>query len=210
MKKILDLNDAETVQVDQATSWSFYFEGERYFEGTRSFLTAGGIEKPLLNAYRMLAHLGSRRIEATSTAAWPVVRLDARRRRQHAGGGRRPRLPDEDGTVAVLVWRHTDDQYQTARTRPRSSWPCRRAAGGRLPFCGTAGSTRDHSNAHTVWQDLGSPQDPTDEQLAAIRPARVSRSSSRPRDVTVDGRRAAPRPLSCRCPRSRCWSWSPD
>src|SRR5690606_5084108 len=39
-KKILDLNAAGPVQVAQATSWSFYFEGERWFEGTRSFLTA--------------------------------------------------------------------------------------------------------------------------------------------------------------------------
>src|SRR5690606_1348810 len=30
----------------QATSWSFYFEGERFFEGTRAFLTADRIEKP--------------------------------------------------------------------------------------------------------------------------------------------------------------------
>ena len=91
MKKILDLNATETVQVEQATSWSFYFEGERYFEGTRSFLTAGGVEKPFLNAYRMLARLGHRRVLATSDAAWEIGELDETDGSQHAGGGRRAR-----------------------------------------------------------------------------------------------------------------------
>ena len=113
MKKILDLNATEIVSVAQATSWSFYFEGERYFEGTRSFLTAGGIEKPFLNGYRMLSKLGANRVAATSTAAWRVSELD------DTDGSSMPEEIDslasrhEDGTVAVLVWRHTDDQYQT-------------------------------------------------------------------------------------------------
>ena len=124
MKKILDLNATEIVSVDQATSWSFYFEGERYFEGTRSFLTAGGIEKPLLNGYRMLSH-----------ARRPTDRgdLDGRRGRSSdlddTDGSSMPEevdslaSADEDGTIAVLVWRHTDDQYQTdeAETAGRMS-----------------------------------------------------------------------------------------
>ena len=41
MKKLLDLRrDRSGAQVDQATTWSFYFEGERFFEGTRSLFTA--------------------------------------------------------------------------------------------------------------------------------------------------------------------------
>ena len=92
MKKILDLNATETVSVAQATSWSFYFEGERYFEGTRSFLTAGGIEKPFLNGYRMLSTLGANRVAATSSAAWHGRRAGRHRRQQHAGGDRQPRL----------------------------------------------------------------------------------------------------------------------
>ena len=186
-KKILDLNDAETVSVDQATSWSFYFEGERFFEGTRSFLTAGGIEKPLLNAYRMLAHLGSRRIEANSTGAWSITQLDS------ANGASMPEevdtlaTKDEDGTVAVLVWRHTDDQYQTADTETRVE----------VHLAGLDAAVHkvqhfridlDHSNAHTVWQSLGSPQDPTDEQLAAIHHRQRLESLTAPQDATpADG-----------------------
>src|SRR5690349_9565988 len=114
MKKILDLNDTEPAKVAYATSWSFYFEAERYFEGTRSFLTAGGIEKPFLNAYRMLSLLGPDRLRATSNAAWHVNELD------ETDGSSMPEEVDalasrsNDGTVAVLLWRHIDDQYQTS------------------------------------------------------------------------------------------------
>ena len=167
MKKILDLNELETVQVERATSWSFYFEGERYFEGTRAFLTAGGVEKPLLNAYRALARLGERRIDASSDAAHAVTLLD------EAQGRSMPEEIDvlasrgEDGTVAVLVWRHTDDQYHGDDHEADVSV--------NIAGLDAAGYTLQHyridaghSNAHTIWAGQGSPQLPTEEQIAAI------------------------------------------
>jgi xylan 1,4-beta-xylosidase len=186
-KKILDLNDVETVSVDLATSWSFYFEGERFFEGTRSFLTAGGIEKPLLNGYRMMTRLGSRRIQATSTMEWPISQLDS------VDGCSMPEevdtlaTRDEDGTVALLVWRHTDDQYQVAETET--------PVDVNMTGLDAAGYTlqhfridKAHSNAHTVWQSLESPQDPTEVQLAAIKERQGLESLAEPQNVTpTDG-----------------------
>jgi xylan 1,4-beta-xylosidase len=166
-KKILDLNAVETVSVEQATSWSFYFEGERFFEGTRSFLTAAGIEKPLLNAYRMLALLGSRRIAAESTARWAVSQLDA------AAGRNMPEEIDTlasrslDNTVTVAVWRHTDDQYQL----DDHETPVEVIITGLDATAYTLQHFRidySHSNAYSVWRSIGSPQDPTDEELMLI------------------------------------------
>ena len=90
MKKLLDLNEQSPAKVAQATTWSFYFEGERYFEGTRGLFTASGIEKPLVNAYRMLSRLGDHsapddlqpRLVAGPPGPAP---------RRHARRGRRPR-----------------------------------------------------------------------------------------------------------------------
>ena len=53
----------------EADLWSFppkdYGKwGERFFEGTRRLFTASGVEKPVLNAYRMLARLGDTRLAA--------------------------------------------------------------------------------------------------------------------------------------------------
>ncbi len=186
MKKILDLNLLEDVQVQQATSWSFYFEGERFFEGTRSFLTAGGIEKPFLNAYRALARLGERRVEATSDAAHPVTLLD------EANGRSMPEEVDalasrsSSGTVAVLVWRHTDDQYQ----RDDDDADVTLEVAGLDAERYTLSHLRidaDHSNSHTVWVAQGSPQLPTEDQLAAIRSRQGLEELEPPREVRPSG-----------------------
>ncbi|MCD0445420.1 hypothetical protein LO763_17550 [Glycomyces sp. A-F 0318] len=166
MKKLLDLSASHRGNIEQATTWSFYFEGERYFEGTRSWITQGGIEKPFMNAYRLFARLGERRLAAESDAAWPIDDLS----------GREHGMPEEvdalasiaaDGTVAALVWRHTDDQYAEDAE----------ATGTALDFTGLAASSyavteyridAEHSNSHTVWRELGSPQDPDADTLAKI------------------------------------------
>lgn len=188
MKKVLDLNEQETVQVEQATSWSFYFEGERYFEGTRAFLTAGGVEKPFLNAYRALAELGERRVEASSDAAHPVSALD------DADGRSMPEEIDVlasrsgSGRVAVLVWRHVDDQYHRDDVDARVQLSVAGLGEGEHVLRHWR-IDADHSNAHTVWTSLGSPQLPTDEQLAQIKERQGLESLEPERRVSPDGGR---------------------
>ncbi len=74
----------------------------------------------------------------------------------------------EDGTVAVLVWRHSDDQYQTDETETAVSVTVKGLQGKEYEVSHYRVDA-EHSNAHTVWKSLGSPQDPTDDELAAIK-----------------------------------------
>ena len=93
MKKLLDLDARGGARVHQATTWSFYFEGERFFEGTRSLFTAQGIEKPVLNAYRMLSRLGDTRLAVESSpgvVAGPASTAARRRCRRRSTRSRRP------------------------------------------------------------------------------------------------------------------------
>jgi xylan 1,4-beta-xylosidase len=134
----------------------------------------------------MLAHLGARRVEAVSSAQWPVAELDA------VNGRSMPEEVDtlaslgEDGTVAVLVWRHTDDQYRVSDTETPVDVSVRGLTGSRY----TVRHYRvdaSHSNAHTVWKALGSPQDPTDEQLAAIKQRQGLEELEPAFDISVSG-----------------------
>jgi xylan 1,4-beta-xylosidase len=166
MKKLLDLNARSAAQVHQATTWSFYFEGERFFEGTRSLFTAQGIEKPVLNAYRLLGRLGDTRVAAESSRAWPLDRLDD-------GDAAMPEEIDALATssghgVSVLVWRHADDQYAADARAAEITLTIER-----LPFGGRARVTHwridaAHSNSHAAWRALGGPQDPSPAELRAI------------------------------------------
>jgi xylan 1,4-beta-xylosidase len=169
MKKLLDLSDRSGAHVDQATTWSFYFEGERFFEGTRSLFTAQGVEKPVLNAYRMLSRLGHTRLAVDSSHAWPLEKLD----------DGEPGMPEEIDALAtfngrdcvtLLAWRHADDQYLTHAGETDVTFRVER-----LPFGSRRVRLRHwridarHSNSHTAWRLLDAPQDPTDTQLRAIK-----------------------------------------
>ena len=170
MKKLLDLNEVcGGAQAHQATTWSFYFEGERPFEGTRSLFTAHQIEKPVLNGYRSLARLGVRRLGVVSDAVWPLSRLDD-------GEAGMPEEVDALATsngldrVTILLWRHADDQYLVD---PAETDVTLRLDA--LPFETNTVRIRHwrvdarHSNSYSAWQEAGAPQDPSEGQLAMIK-----------------------------------------
>lgn len=165
MKKLLDLDETKTARLRAATAWAFYIEGERCFEGTRSLATYGGIEKPVLNAYRMLGRLGRWRLRATSSAAWPVRLIDEAES-----------VPEEvdvlaarsdDGRVSALVWRHDDDQHRD----PAGDRPVRVRVRGLGDGPVLVRHTRldgAHANSHRAWQALGAPDYPSQREIEEI------------------------------------------
>src|SRR5207245_9042809 len=58
----------EQVRLAGSVSWSFEFEDQPYFEGFRELAT-NGIDKPVLNAFRIFGMLGNERVRLTSSAA---------------------------------------------------------------------------------------------------------------------------------------------
>ncbi len=86
-------------------SWSFEFEGKDYFEGFRSLAT-NGVDKPVLNVFRMLGMMGGERVSVESSGAVPLetmlstgVRGDADVNGLAAREGR---------SADVLVWDYHD------------------------------------------------------------------------------------------------------
>lgn len=71
-----ELSRREGVAIEGSVMWAFLFEGQPYFEGFRDLAT-NGIDKPVLNAFRMLGMLGGQWLEATSShrrcAPWAAM-----------------------------------------------------------------------------------------------------------------------------------------
>ena len=91
----------------------------------------------------------------------------------------------EDGALAILVWRHTDDQYQ----RAEAATPVRLAVSGLDRSAYRLTHLRidhDHSNAHTVWASLGSPLDPDPDQIAKIQARQGLEEFEPVRELAVD------------------------
>src|SRR5882762_9902286 len=157
----------EQVRLDGSVSWSFEFEDQPYFEGFRELAT-NGIDKPVLNAFRMFGLLGSERVKVSSTGALPtgqVVSAGVRQRSDISAIATR-----KDDEVEVLIWNYHDDDL---------------AANGAsidLKVDGLpAGATRgvfehfridsNHSNAFTAWKEMASPQSPSPAQYEQLQSA---------------------------------------
>ncbi len=167
LKALIDLQDRHAVHLISMLSWSFEFEDTDYFEGFRSLAT-NGIDKPILNLFRMLGLLSGDRVQASSTGAVPLDALLAT--------GVRAR-PDVDAlatrnthSAAVLLW-----NYHDVNT-PLPPAPVTVSIHG-LP----AGLHRvllthyrideAHSNAYTAWLAMSSPQHPDAAQIASLQSA---------------------------------------
>ena len=167
LNNILFLASRERVNVLGAVTWAFEFEGQPYFEGFRTLAT-NGVDKPVLNAFRMFGLLGEQRITATSSGALrseDVVRDGVRGQPDIGVIAAR-----KDHEVEVLIWNYHDDDLPYAETAidlAVSGLP-EKASRGLLEHFRVDAS---HSNAFTVWKEMGSPPSPTDGQYEQLQRA---------------------------------------
>lgn len=153
LDKILALAQSEHVNFKGAVTWAFEFENQPAFAGFRELAT-NGVDKPVLNAFRMLGMLGKERLNVTSSAALgteSVVREGVRNSAEiNAIAARKAR------EVEILVWNYDDDDVSSD------------AANIDLEISGLPAEVRralmehfrvdgDHSNAFTAWRAIGSP-----------------------------------------------------
>ena len=105
IKGLMDLEGRHGVNLISMLSWSFEFEDKDYFEGFRSLAT-NGIDKPVLNIFRMLGLMSGNRAAVTSSGQVPLDDILA--------SGIRVQ-PDVDALAtrggneaAILVWNYND------------------------------------------------------------------------------------------------------
>ena len=61
------------VNFEGAVTWAFEFEDQPYFDGFRDLAT-NGVDKPVLNVFRMFGMMGGNRVEARSSGALDSTR----------------------------------------------------------------------------------------------------------------------------------------
>ncbi|MEA1648717.1 beta-xylosidase [Nitrospirillum sp. BR 11164] len=164
-KRLFELADRHGVNLAAMLSWSFEFEGRAYFEGFRD-LSTNGVDKPILNFFRMAAMLRGTRVATTGATIRNAADIIAHGVRD---------APDIDALAtadargaAVMVW-----NYHDAAT-PADPTPVALTLTG-LPKAAVRVRLSHyriddhHSNAYTAWQAMGSPQNPTPAQLADLK-----------------------------------------
>jgi len=167
IKALFELQDRSKVNLAAMISWSFEFEGKEYFEGFRT-LSTNGIDKPVLNVFRMAALMQGERVRTTSSGQIPLDDLMSKGVRQ---------APDVDALAtksaheaAVMVWNYHDDDLPAA-SAPVQVTVAGIPAGVKKVLLEHYRIDDTHSNAYTVWKAMGSPQSPTPEQYAQLKEA---------------------------------------
>ncbi len=167
LNNILFLASRERINFLGAVTWAFEFEDQPYFEGFRTLAT-NGVDKPVLNTFRMLGLLGNQRVKATSSGALrseDVIRDGVRGQPDISVIATR-----KEHEAEILIWNYHDDDL------PAEAIPIDLLVSG-LPTKTSHGLLEQfridvgHSNAFTVWKDLGSPQSPTEEQYEQLQRA---------------------------------------
>jgi xylan 1,4-beta-xylosidase len=166
-KALLDLEGRHGVNLISMLSWSFEFEDHDYFEGFRDLAT-NGVDKPILNLFRMMGLMSGDRASATSSGAVPLDTLLSTGVRES---------PDVDAlatrdarSAAILVWNYHDVNKPGPSAQANITIKGIPAGVHRV-LLEQFRIDETHSNAYTAWQAMGSPQHPTDEQYAQLKAA---------------------------------------
>jgi xylan 1,4-beta-xylosidase len=167
IKGLFELQDRNNVNLAAMISWSFEFEGKDYFEGFRTLAT-NGVDKPVLNVFRMAGLMSGQRVMTASTGQVALNDILTTGVRQ---------APDVDALAtradheaAVMLWNYHDDDLPAT------------AANVEVTIAGIPAEVKrvllehyriddTHSNSYTVWKAMGSPQSPTSEQYAHLKQA---------------------------------------
>ncbi|MFQ5928602.1 MAG: beta-xylosidase [Acidobacteriota bacterium] len=165
--KILELSDRYRSNLEGVLTWAFEFEGQPYFAGFRTLAT-NGINKPILNLFRMLGLMRGERLEVESTGA---VDLDQILR---AGVREKPDISaiasGRDGEVSILVWHYHDDDLPGPEAAIQVILEGIPVSAQRV-LLRHYRIDEHHSNAYTVWKNMGSPQEPKRWQYSRLRAA---------------------------------------
>src|SRR5437879_3258000 len=177
MKASYALAAREQVRLAGSVTWSFEFEDQPYFEGFRELAT-NGLDKPVLNAFRMFGLLGSERVKVSSTGALPTEQVVSSGVRQQPDISAIATRKNQE--VDIMIWNYHDEDDDAAAA------PIDLAITGLLEAMHIARMhiapmhialvehfriDARHSNAFTAWKQMGSPQSPSSEQYDQLQSA---------------------------------------
>jgi len=207
MKGLFELADRDHVNLLSMLTWAFEFEDKPYFDGYRTLAT-NGVDKPILNFFRMAGLMKGDRIAASSSAA---ISLDSILKSSVR------KEPDIDtlatsapGQTTVLLWNYHDEDVPAPGADIAVSIKGVPATAHRV-LLQHYRIDNDHSNAYTVWKEMGSPQNPTPEQYARLQAAGQLELLESPRWITPDNGEIK---LNVQLPRQGLsllrFTWSPE
>lgn len=163
----LDLAARRGMNLAGIVTWAFEFENQRWFEGFRSLAT-NGVDKAVLNLFRMLGLMGGERVETSSDGAASLDSVLS------AGVRSEPDInalaTRRSSSAAVLVWNYHDDDVDVSPS-PVTLLVTKLPENTKAVLIRHYRIDNGHSNAFGIWKTIGAPQTPTPEQYKRLEAA---------------------------------------
>ena len=159
--------DRAGINLQGIVTWAFEFEDQPYFAGYRDLAT-NGVDKPVLNIFRMAGLMSGDRLQAISDSAMtPETIIESNVREKPLVDALATRSTRD---ISVLAWHYRDDDVDGPPAKVT------------LDISGVPASARrillrhyridsSHSNAFTVWKAMGSPEHPDASAYAKLEAA---------------------------------------
>lgn len=178
--RMYELADKHRMNLQAATSWSFTFPDQPWFDGFRELAT-NGVDKPVLNVFRMFGMMGGDRVEVRGNpmGADEIIANAVRGDRADISA-----LASRDGAeAAVMVWNYHDDDLPAADAPV--SLTVENVPVGRALLHHYRIDDR-HSNAYALWLEMGAPQQVSRAQYEELEKAGKLEMLDAPKYVSVE------------------------
>ncbi|GAB2978830.1 beta-xylosidase [Mucilaginibacter puniceus] len=174
------LADEIGINFKGAVTWAFEFEDQPWFYGFRDLAT-NGVDKPVLNVFRMFGKMSGKRVEVEGSRMYPLrtfVDSSARGPQTDIGG-----LAAKSAKEAsLMIWNYHDMDIQAPAELVAVTFTGLKATNVTLTQYLVDNS---HSNSYEVWKKMGSPQNPTKEQIATLEKAGMLETVGKPQKLKV-------------------------
>ena len=180
ISRIYDMADYYGINLIGNLNWSFEFENQPWFAGYRSLAT-NGVDKPVLNVFRMLGMMSGNRVEVSGDLKYNFKSICDSSVRGNQTDINALACQDKN-TVTVLFWNYHDLDIKNDGSPVT------------INIEGIPGSEAtltqyridsNHSNSYEVWKKMGSPQNPTANQVAELEKAGQLEMFSEPEEIKI-------------------------
>ena len=167
LTRTYDLAKKSGVNLAGAVTWAFEFENQPYFRGFRDLAT-NGIDKPVLNVFRMLGMMQGNRVATTSSSKQNYMTI-----RDSSVRGKEPDVnalaTKTTNAASIMVWNYHDKN--DVNVPPTTVSVVIKGLPQQRVLLTQYMIDQEHSNAYTAWEKMGSPAEPTADEYKILEAA---------------------------------------
>jgi xylan 1,4-beta-xylosidase len=166
--------DRYKVNLRGAVSWSFEFEDQEWFAGFRDLAT-NGVDKPVLNVFRMFGLMGGKRIAVKTKNGLNAADIITNGVKENNDINA---IACKNGnSISIMVWNYHDDEVSGTPAPVELSI---NGMGKNKVLVKHYRVDQQFSNSFEQWKKMGKPQNVSDEQYTVLQAAGQLQSYTSP------------------------------